>query len=169
MEDYIIRPLRQDDLEAVFELLSAFPDPYPAGYVQNDKRGGIKWLLNYILEKSDNSEGQSFILEISGEIVGHIAYVRKEREQDKYEVWAVAISRPHQRRGLGRKLFEYTEQELKKVKARSKHDRLIMMWQCGKTESKIYEKFGGKLWYICPGWWSHKKKGIDRYVMYKTV
>ena len=156
-----IRKLQKKDIKAITQMMLEFSDSYPKDYVNSKNRGSIKWLLQYALVSKDKFDVGSFVLELNGKVIGHIAYYKDERSFEGlvYELRALVIDKNYQNKGFGTKLIKYLEKELKKLKAR------IIWLQTGK-KSVYYKKLGYKLVAIYRNYWAKNK---DRYVMARQL
>lgn len=157
-----IRKLRGKDIVAIMKIMGDFPDSYPPYYVNSLKRGGIKWLLCYILRVKDIFDAAGFVLEDSGKIIGHIAYWKDVRcfEGGVYELRALVVGKNYQGKGYGEKLIKHAEKELQKIKTR-------MIWlQAEKKELAYYRKLGYKKIAIYKNYWG---KNRHRFIMGKYL
>lgn len=139
-----------------------FPDSYPDYYVNSTKRGGIKWLLQYALSSKDILDVGSFVAELDGKIIGHIAYYKDVRcfEGGVYELRALIVDKNYQQKGYGGDLIAFAEKNLKEIRAR------IIWLQTEKEGTPYYEKLGYSLIAVYKDFWG---KNRNRYVMGKYL
>ncbi len=162
MRAFKIRNLQKEDIEVITKMMLKFPGSYPANYVNSGKRGGILWLLEYVLSPQDKYDARSFILEEDDQIVGHIAYMSDVRsfECDVYELRALVVDKERQGKDYGKQLFKHAETELQKIKAR------IIWFQTGKEEVPYYEKLGYEFLFE---WKDYFGAGQHRYIMERKL
>jgi ribosomal protein S18 acetylase RimI-like enzyme len=155
-----IRRLKEDDIDYVMEIMAKFPESYPREYLSSNKRGSIKWLLNYLLSPEDDYDGGSYVLVSWGSIIGHIAYIKDVRcfEGGVYELSAFVVDKDYQGKSFGKKMIEFAENMIRKLGGR-------IIWL--QTESKMgyFEKLGYKEIAVFPNYWG---KGRDRHIKFKA-
>ncbi|TAN57572.1 GNAT family N-acetyltransferase [Patescibacteria group bacterium] len=155
-----IRQLRENDIKAIVLMMLEWPSSYPRGYVLSYKRGGIRWLLHYIVKEDNSLEGQSWVLEINKGVIGHIAYLKDVRcfEGGVYELRGIVVHEDFQKKNYGTKLIRHALKELRKIKAR-------LVWlQTGEAATQYYRKLGFELIAEYKHYWGENK---HRYVMGK--
>jgi GNAT superfamily N-acetyltransferase len=163
MKSFQIRDLQKEDISTIIKIMFEFPATYPEDYVNSNKRGSIRWLLNYLLHPEDIYDGGSFVLEVDNKIVGHAAYLKDTRcfEGGVYELRALVVDKKYQNRGYSEKLIKHLESELKKISGRS-------VWlQTGRKDiTSYYKSMGYKSIGKYPNYWGPAK---HRYILSKVL
>ncbi len=157
-----IRKLQKKDIKSIVGMMFEFPLAYPSNYINSKKRGSIRWFLAYALRSKDKFDIGSFVLEMDHKVIGHIAYFKDDRvfSGGVYEMRALIVDKKYQGKGYGKKLIEYLEEELKKIKAR------IIWLQTEKEEADYYKKLGYKLIAVYKNYWGI---GKDRFVLGRNL
>jgi len=154
MDDIRIRELRFEDIDSVIKLMLKFPDVYPEHYAKSRRMGGITWLLEYILEKNDRLEGNSFVLELNNEVIGHAAYRKDFRcfEGGVYEIMALAVKRENHGKGYGKRLSKFVKDELRDIGGR-------IAWLQTGNENTVnrYLLEGYSITGYWPGYWGDER------------
>ena len=163
MENIIIRSLTIKDVEKVLDILDKFPEAFSVKYVFSKKRGGIKWLLKYVLSADDIYDVGSFVLEIGGKVIGHIAYLKDVGcfEGGVYELKALAVCKDKQQQSYGERLIRHAENALMKIGGR------IIKLQTGDAALiKYYENLGYKVIGEIKNYW---KEGANCFIMSREL
>jgi len=157
----LLRPTTKKDVSKICKLMLPFPDLYAEYYVNSKKRGGIKWLLKYALKAGDEYDAKSYVAELDGKIVGHIAYYKDIHcfQGGVYGIRALVVDKNKRGKGYSKILIRHIENELKKIDAR------IAWMQTDKKSHKYY--LSQKYFLVCifKNFWG---KGLDRYVLSKN-
>ncbi len=107
----MIQRFSEEDIEQVRSIFAAYPKDFnPIGIKK------LKEELEEYAEESLSLETKGFFVEKEGsQVVGLIGYVM--RPNNEYEITWLAIRKDWQRRGIGKKLLEYVEHQLKSFRS----------------------------------------------------
>ena len=93
------------------------------------------------IEKCKNKINEYIVCEIENKVVGFLRCGKNKKDyNEKYaEVYALYIDSQYQKRGIGRKLLEYSFTKLKGI-----YDNVLISTLQENSATKFYEKCGGK-------------------------
>lgn len=136
----IIRDLKKEDIDAVLNIMSEFSKVYSDSYRNSEKRGGMRWLLEYTLAQNNVLDARCLVLELDGKVIGHVAYLKDVRcfEGGVYEIQALVVDKDYQEKGHGKKLMEEVIEVLRRTDAR-------LVWlqtEMSKGTHQYYKEFG---------------------------
>jgi len=146
LKNIMIRPIKFDDLDAVYNLETAlFPNPWPKSFFQHDLMSG---------------DSVGLVAEQEGQLIG---YAMATLTGDGFHVTNIAIDRQHQRRGLGRELMNQLE-----ALATAKGSRYVFLEVRTNNNAAIrfYEKLGYAILFTRRNYYID---GDDAFVMDKEL
>ena len=109
-----------------------FPDEFLANLNQKKEES---------IQKCKNKINEYIICETDGKVVSFLRFEKNRKNyNDKYaEIYALYIESQYKKRGIGRKLLEYSFSKLKAA-----YDNVLISTLEENTATKFYEKCGGK-------------------------
>jgi len=116
-------------------------------------------------EKQDDYTIYSYVNGDDGKAAGYICYGKRPMTDSTYDLYWIAVDPAVHGKGIGSKLIEFMEDDLKKNKA-----GLVLIETSGlenySGERKFYEKNGYKVQTIIKGFY---RKGDDLYIYHKYI
>ena len=143
--NYIIRDCEEKDIPGVTRVVTISWGETYRGLIDDTEIDKLPTTederTKRALERFRNGEKQ-FVLEINNEIVGFSRYGKSEDPEftNCGEIFAFYMIGKYHGLGLGRKLFEITRDELKKLG----FDKMIIACLKGNPTNTFYEHMGGK-------------------------
>jgi ribosomal protein S18 acetylase RimI-like enzyme len=116
-------------------------------------------------EKQDDYTIYSYVNDDDGKAEGYICYGKRPMTDSTYDLYWIAVDPAIHGKGIGSRLIEFMEDDLKKNNA-----RLVLIETSGlenySGERKFYEKNGYKVQTIIEGFY---RKGDDLYIYHKYI
>lgn len=142
----IIREAEKADAESIVNInINGWLETYH-GIFPNDVLKKLEQKKSESIEKCKNKISEYIVCEMENKVVGFLRYGKnKKNYNDKYaEVYAIYIDSKYKKRGIGRKLLEYSFNKLKGT-----YDNVLISTIQENSATKFYEKCGGKKIGIC--------------------
>ena len=142
----IIREAEKADAESIINInINGWLETYH-GIFPNDVLKKLEQKKSESIEKCKNKISEYIVCEMENKVVGFLRYGKnKKNYNDKYaEVYAIYIDSKYKKRGIGRKLLEYSFNKLKDT-----YDNVLISTIQENSATKFYEKCGGKKIVIC--------------------
>lgn len=137
----IIRRAVEKDAESIISInINGWKETY-YGIFPNDFLENLDQKKEESIEKCKRKINEYIVCEIDDEVVGFLRFGKnKKGYNDKYaEVYALYIGSQYKKRGIGRRLLEYSFIKLKDV-----YDNVLISTLQENSATKFYEKCGGK-------------------------
>ena len=111
------------------------------GIFPNDYLKKLEQKKSESIEKCKNKINEYIVFEVENKVVGFLRYGKNKKDyNDKYaEVYALYVDSKYKKRGIGRKLLEYSFSKLKDV-----YDNVLISTLQENSATKFYEKCGGR-------------------------
>jgi GNAT superfamily N-acetyltransferase len=144
--EYVIRKCNKNDISKVTHVVTISWNETYKCLVPDEVLEGLKTnedeRTNKSLKKFENGEYQQLVLEIDNEIVGFSRYGKSNDDSfiNCGEIYAFYIINKYHGLGLGRKMFEKTIEELKKMG----FDKMIIACLKENPTNEFYKHMGGK-------------------------
>lgn len=103
-----IRPIKSDDRDLVQELL------VQTGAFQPHEVAVAMELIDIALTRPDQQDYNPYVLENEGTIVAYACFGKNPMTRYTYEVYWIATRAGHMRRGYGREIFAFVEEEIRR-------------------------------------------------------
>lgn len=130
----LIRPLEANDQHAVDQIMAEHPLQFPK-FVRS--RYPERW-SEYLTSNSDSRSG--YYIAQADEVLGHAGYVYND-DVGMYEIVGVAVSKNHQRQGIGIQLIKKVCNKMQSLGAHQ-----VILYTLGHTGNedtlKFYRKIG---------------------------
>lgn len=142
----IIREAEKADAESIVNInINGWLETYH-GIFPNDVLKKLEQKKSESIEKCKNKISEYIVCEMENKVIGFLRYGKnKKNYNDKYaEVYAIYIDSKYKKRGIGRKLLEYSFNKLKGT-----YDNVLISTIQENSANKFYEKCGGKKIGIC--------------------
>ena len=142
----IIREAEKADAESIINInINGWLETYH-GIFPNDVLKKLEQKKSESIEKCKNKISEYIVCEMENKVVGFLRYGKnKKNYNDKYaEVYAIYIDSKYKKRGIGRKLLEYSFNKLKDT-----YDNVLISTIQENSATKFYEKCGGTKIGIC--------------------
>lgn len=137
----IIREAKEQDVESIVNInINGWVKTYQ-GIFPNEFLKKLEQKKSESIEKCKNKINEYIVCEIENKVVGFLRCGKNKKGYDeKYaEVYALYIDSQYQKRGIGRKLLEYSFIKLKGI-----YDNVLISTLQENSATKFYEKCGGK-------------------------
>ena len=135
----IIREAVEKDAESIVNTnINGWIETY-RGIFPNDYLKKLEQKKSESIEKCKNKINEYIVCEVENKVVGFLRYGKNKKDyNDKYaEVYALYVDSKYKKRGIGRKLLEYSFSKLKDV-----YDNVLISTLQENSATKFYEKCG---------------------------
>jgi ribosomal protein S18 acetylase RimI-like enzyme len=154
-----IRRIRPEDREAILALLIS------TEAFQDHELGVAMELVDTSLTKPEQQDYLPFVLEHNGRIVAYACFGRNPMTRFTYDLYWIATRADCMRRGFGRRLLHFVEEEV-----RRREGRLLVIETSSKESydgsRSFYERGGHTLAGRLPDFYD---VGDDRLIYYKRI
>lgn len=137
----IIRDAIEKDAESIINInIKGWKETYN-GIFPDEFLENLESKKEKSVNKCKNKINEYAVCEIESKVIGFIWYGKnKKNYSDNYaEVYAIYIDSKYKKRGIGRKLLEYSF-----VKLKENFDNVLISTLSENTATRFYEKCGGK-------------------------
>lgn len=153
----IIRPLQEQDRDRICEIVRAVGNFNP---VEIDI--AIE-LVDDSLQKGAASDYIVYVLEQGGGVCGYVCFGKTPLTDSTFDFYWMAVDPPHQRKGLGRALIRFVEEEVQR------RGGTLLVLETSSLQNyhrtvRIYEESGYKLAARIPNFY---RRGDDKLIYTK--
>lgn len=153
----IIRPLQEQDRDRICEIVRAVGNFNP---VEIDI--AIE-LVDDSLQKGAASDYIVYVLEQDGGVCGYVCFGKTPLTDSTFDFYWMAVDPPHQRKGLGRALIRFVEEEVQR------RGGTLLVLETSSLQNyhrtvRIYEESGYKLAARIPNFY---RRGDDKLIYTK--
>jgi ribosomal protein S18 acetylase RimI-like enzyme len=154
-----IRPIGQADREAILELLAG------TEAFQTHELAVAMELVDTALNQPESRDYQPYVLVEDGALMAYACFGKNPMTRSTYDLYWLATRRQHMRRGHGRALLSFVEEEV-----RQQGGRLLVIETSSKASYEGSREFYARLGYefaaCLPGFYD---EGDDKRIYFKRL